>query len=111
SDDRIRDVVEAVQRSPLKDRTTIIVCSDHGFFPITREIRPNVLLKKLGLAPEGQPRLAASLAQGGGCGSSVLVDDPADRARTTANIRDALTGVEGVQAVFTADQFAQLGQP
>ncbi len=49
ADDRIRDVFEAAQRPPLAGNTTIFVCSDHGFFPINKEIRPNVLLRQMGL--------------------------------------------------------------
>ena len=53
SDDRIRDLVEAVEHSKFAGKTTIFVCSDHGFQPVRHNIHPNVLLRKLGLL-EGQ---------------------------------------------------------
>ncbi len=49
ADDRLRDIVEAVKLSPHRDKTTLVIASDHGFFPITKDIRPNVLLKQEGL--------------------------------------------------------------
>src|SRR4030095_12593725 len=31
------------------DRTSVVVVSDHGFLPVTREVRPNVRLRRRGL--------------------------------------------------------------
>src|SRR5688572_16396688 len=66
ADDRVRDIWEAVQESKWKDKTTIFVASDHGFFSVKKEIRPNVLLRKAGLLADGKKQ-AICLSQGGGC--------------------------------------------
>ncbi len=111
ADDRLRDLVEAIGRSPKKDHTTLFVCSDHGFFPIDKEIRPNVLLRQLGLiptAPEGK-KTAFCLNQGGAC--AVYVLDDGRRSEVIDQLRDQLAHVEGVEAVFGPEQFDKIGQP
>ncbi|MFG0335812.1 MAG: alkaline phosphatase family protein, partial [Maioricimonas sp. JB049] len=112
ADDRIRDLVEAARRSPYGDKTTFVIASDHGFFPIEQDIRPNVKLRQLGLvATEGNRvtgKQAWCVAQGGGCMVYVLDEDRRDE--IVGRLKKELGGVEGVQAVFTPDQFDQLGQ-
>src|SRR5207237_2125757 len=34
---------------PAPEETNVFVVSDHGFLPVSRELRPNVRLRKLGL--------------------------------------------------------------
>ncbi|NUQ62483.1 MAG: alkaline phosphatase family protein [Pirellulales bacterium] len=113
TDDRIRDLVEAVQRSPMAGKTTIFVCGDHGFLPIRKDIRPNVLLRQMGLIAlsdgKVEKQAAWCLSQGGAC--AVYVLDDARRQQIIGELRTALAKTEGVDAVFTPERFAQLGQP
>jgi predicted AlkP superfamily pyrophosphatase or phosphodiesterase len=113
SDDRVRDLVEAVAASPMAGRTTIFVCSDHGFLPVHHEIRPNVVLRQLGLIElaggKVGRRAAWSLSQGGAAALYVL--DDARRKEITEQLRGKLSGVDGIDAVLTPEQFARLGQP
>jgi len=101
ADDRLRDVVEAVKRSPMAERTTIIVTSDHGFFPIEREIRLNVLFKQAGLLGD-DVKAALSVANGGG--AMVYALDDAKRPEIVKQLREKIAGLEGVDAVFAADE-------
>jgi predicted AlkP superfamily pyrophosphatase or phosphodiesterase len=48
-DERLGEIVRAVEEGDLKDSTDIFVVSDHGFAPIERYLQPNVLLVKAGL--------------------------------------------------------------
>jgi predicted AlkP superfamily pyrophosphatase or phosphodiesterase len=48
-DARIGEVLAAVKEAGLGGSTDVFVVSDHGFLPVEREIRPNVLLAKAGL--------------------------------------------------------------
>ena len=107
ADDRIRDIVEAVEKSKFKDRTTIIVASDHGFFGVRKDIRPNVLLRKSGLVND-EKKMVFCLSQGGACGVYIL--DDARRADLTSQLKKELAAVEGVAAVFGEDRFGELGQ-
>lgn len=112
ADDRLRDLVDFVQASPLRDRTTFFICSDHGFFPIDKEIRPNVLLRQLGLRGEkaGQGKQAAfCLSQGGAC--AVYVLDRERHQQIVAQLADQLAHLEGVEQVFLPKDFGRLGQP
>ncbi|MBI1311709.1 sulfatase-like hydrolase/transferase [bacterium] len=107
-DDRIRDLVDAIEQSPLRERTTLIIASDHGFFPITRDILPNVLLKKRGLLGDGR-QTAICVPQGGGCAVYILDDER--RPDLIKQLRADFKAIEGMQAVFGPDQFAAIGQP
>src|SRR4051794_3992755 len=49
SDQRVRQVVDAVDAAGLRDKTTFVVTADHGFITYTKLIQPNVLLKQAGL--------------------------------------------------------------
>jgi len=113
SDDRIRDLIEAIDRSPMAGRTTLVVCGDHGFFPTQRDIRPNVRLSQLGLVKLAGNKVveqsAWCLSQGGGCGVYVL--DIARRNEIIAQLRAELPKLEGVKAVFGPERLASIGQP
>jgi predicted AlkP superfamily pyrophosphatase or phosphodiesterase len=47
NDHAIGDILEAVERSGLKDSTTVIVVGDHGFSTIHQVFRPNMLIKNV----------------------------------------------------------------
>ncbi len=48
-DARIEELLGAMREAGVEDSTDVFIVSDHGFLPIEREIRPNVLLVKAGL--------------------------------------------------------------
>ncbi|HWL09475.1 MAG TPA: ectonucleotide pyrophosphatase/phosphodiesterase [Planctomicrobium sp.] len=106
ADDRVRDIVEAVKNSPNGDRTTIIVASDHGFFPISKDIRVNVAFKELKQA-NGEPAVKC-VSQGGGCMVYILDEDR--KVPLQKLIKDRLPLIEGIEEVFTPDQFPKIGQ-
>ena len=109
ADTCVRSLVEAVRRSKNADRTTIVIASDHGFRPIEKDIRPNVLLKALN--PEGAPAdakpTARSVSQGGGC--MVYVLDAARKAELLPKIRDRFQKLEGVATVVEEADFSKYG--
>ncbi|MGE5193315.1 MAG: alkaline phosphatase family protein [Deltaproteobacteria bacterium] len=107
ADDRVRDIVEAAGQSPHRDKTTIIVASDHGFFPIEKDIRPNVLLKQEGLLSDDTKR-ALCVSQGGA--AMVYVLDAKERQEVADRLRKKFAAVEGIDAVLGPDEFAKVGQ-
>jgi predicted AlkP superfamily pyrophosphatase or phosphodiesterase len=113
ADDRLRDLVEAAQRSKFKDHTTFVVVSDHGFFPIEQDIRGNVLLKKLGLIEENEGKItgrrAWCVAQGGG--ALVYILDDERREEIAEQLAKEFAATEGVSAVIGPDRFSDIGQP
>lgn len=96
------------------DRTTVVVVSDHGFLPVTREIRPNVRLRRRGLLQlDGAGAVASAEARfvmNHGAGWVYALGD-GDRARLARDLRGELAALEGVSAVWTPDEYAALGLP
>lgn len=105
ADDRVRDLVEAVEHSPYRDKTTFVIASDHGFFPIEKDIKPHVLLKAEGLLDDKQ---VMCVAQGGAC--MVYILNPERRAEIASLLVPKFAAVEGVDAVLTPDKFGTIGQ-
>lgn len=105
ADDRVRDLVEAVEHSPYRDKTTFVIASDHGFFPIEQDIRPHVLLKAEGLLDDKQ---VMCVAQGGAC--MVYILNAERRAEIANQLAPKFAAIDGVDSVLTPDQFGKVGQ-
>jgi len=107
ADDRVRDVVEAIEAAGLKDRATVFVVSDHGFFGYTKTVLPNVAFRKAGLiAMDGEKiasRRATIVSQGGA--AFVYILDPSTRDQ----VRSILSGLEGVRSILEPKDFAAWG--
>lgn len=112
ADDRVRDLVEAISASPLAGKTTLFVVGDHGFFPVHYDIRPNVILRRMGLirgSGNAEKRAAWCMAEGGAC--AVYIVDRERREQIAKQLRAELGKLEGVEAVIETQDFAQIGQP
>jgi predicted AlkP superfamily pyrophosphatase or phosphodiesterase len=114
SDQRIAEIWSTLQKPALKDRSTLFVVSDHGFAPYEKFIRPNVLLKELGLVTTDDKdkvtdRKAWCVAQGGS--SFVYLLDEAKRAELTSQVKAKLAELEGVSAVIEPSGYGRLGLP
>lgn len=96
------------------DRTSVVVVSDHGFLPVTREIRPNVRLRHRGLlqldADDAVAHAEARFVMNHGAGWIYALGD-GDRTRLARDLRGELAALEGVSAVWTPDEYAALGLP
>jgi predicted AlkP superfamily pyrophosphatase or phosphodiesterase len=96
------------------DRTTVVVVSDHGFLPVTREIRPNVRLRRRGLLHLGEDgalaHAEARFVMNHGAGWVYAVGG-GDRARLARDLKSELATLEGVSAVWTPDEYASVGLP
>jgi predicted AlkP superfamily pyrophosphatase or phosphodiesterase len=112
-DERIRQFLASLPDGEVPERTSLVVLSDHGFFPVEREIRPNVRLRELGLlAADDAGRIVGGPARfvSNGGGGMVYLEhaDPRGLARELAT---ELARVEGVASVWTEDAFDSLGLP
>ena len=96
------------------DRTSVVVVSDHGFLPVSREVRPNVRLRRRGLLrldPAGEVGDAeARFVMNHGAGW-VYTAGAGDRDRLARDLRLELAGLEGVAGVWTPEAYAELGLP
>ena len=96
------------------ERTSVVVVSDHGFLPVSRDIRPNVRLRDRGLlrvGPDGAPAGGeARFVTNGGSGW-VYATGGGDRARLAHDLKTELASMEGVAGVWTPDEYASVGLP
>jgi predicted AlkP superfamily pyrophosphatase or phosphodiesterase len=95
----------------LDDRTVLFIVSDHGFLPVTQEIRPNVRLRQLGLL-----RLSGGQVVGGDArfvmnhGAGYLyARGEGDRERLLRDLAGELATLEGVSGVWSTQEYAGLG--
>jgi predicted AlkP superfamily pyrophosphatase or phosphodiesterase len=114
SDQRIAEIWQTLQEPPLAGKSALFVVSDHGFAPYEKFIRPNVMLKDLGLVIADRDnnvtrRRAWCVAQGGSAFIYAL-DDRA-RSRIADVLKVELAKLEGVAAVVGPAGFAKLGLP
>jgi predicted AlkP superfamily pyrophosphatase or phosphodiesterase len=91
--------------------TTVFVVSDHGFLPSTREIRPNVRLRRLGAlrrGPDGRMTGEARFVMNHGAGGLYgLAGGPG----AVADLAREIGSMEGVSGSWMADEYAALGLP
>jgi hypothetical protein len=102
-DSCVGHVVEAVRAAGMSDRTTVIVVSDHGFKPYTKEIHPAVALAAAGLS--GQ---VYAMPEGG---TAFIYFDKSQAAELAPKVIQALKGAEGIDRIIGPDGFAALGLP
>ncbi|MEW6305969.1 MAG: ectonucleotide pyrophosphatase/phosphodiesterase [Verrucomicrobiota bacterium] len=111
SDNRVREIVEAVEAAGLKERTAFFITADHGFITFTNQINPNVLLKNEGLLKIAGTKIAEQraycLSQGGG--AFIYVLDTANRDQIIASLKPKLAALEGVEEVVGPERFAEYG--
>src|SRR5688572_10041748 len=96
------------------DRTSVVVVSDHGFLPVTRDIRPNVRLRRRGLLRLGADgalaEAEARFVMNHGAGWIYALGG-GDHARLARDLKAELGALEGVSAVWTPDEYASVGLP
>ena len=109
SDNRVADLIRATEEAGIRDKTTFVITTDHGFVTFTKSINPNALLRKDGLvksvlgkslAPNSQ---VFAMAEGGA--SFVYVLDEANRDSILKQITPKLAKMEGVSGVVEAKDF------
>jgi len=112
-DAQVADIVRAVEQAGILDRTTFVIVSDHGFKRVKRLINPNVALAKAGLVQvtDGKATHADAwvVPEGGSAFGYVTVPD-ADQSKL-ARVKQALAGLEGIEAVVEPSEYAAFGLP
>lgn len=111
SDNRVADLVRAVEEAGLREKTTFVITADHGFITYHNMINPNVLLMREGLLKSMLGRGVAkeskvyAKSEGGAC--FVYVLDRANRDSILEAITPKLAGIEGVEMVIKSRDFAE----
>lgn len=104
ADTRVQQILDALAAAGMKERSTVIVVSDHGFKSVKRNIRPNAVLKKAGLGD-----LANVIPEGG---TAMLYTSKAGTdGAAIERLRAAFNGVEGIDRVVEPKDYGTLGLP
>lgn len=114
SDQRIAEIWQTLQQPPLAGKSALFVVSDHGFAPYEKFIRPNVVLKEMGLvatddAGKVTGRKAWCVPQGGS--AFVYVLDKSRSVEITAELKGKLAKLEGVSGVYGPEDYTRFGLP
>jgi predicted AlkP superfamily pyrophosphatase or phosphodiesterase len=106
ADRQIQRILEAVDRAGIRDSTTVLVVSDHGFKSYRHIISPNVLLRQNGLirAAGGEPECDAFALTEGGT-AYVYITNEAKRASTLPALTEQFRRLTGIDKVITAEEF------
>lgn len=108
TDALLGDLLATLEASPDWPRTILVVVSDHGFAPISQEIRLNALFATAGLVElddAGKPKTARVTAIGNGGSAMIYVKEASDRAAVERLVR----GQAGVARVLDRAGLAAVG--
>lgn len=107
-DDRVKQILDAIEKSGRASQTTVFIVSDHGFRSVQKEIRPNILLWEKGFVRASGG--SVWVIPDGGV-AMVYLPDPAQRIALLPQLRKLFQNLEGVDHVYDASEFASLGLP
>jgi predicted AlkP superfamily pyrophosphatase or phosphodiesterase len=112
-DTQVATIVRALEETGLARNTTLFIVSDHGFKTVKRQIRPNAAFLKAGLLTTEQNKVtqaqAYSIPEGGTALVYVTVPDPSGAIVKRA--KDALAGMEGIEAIVEPADYPRYGLP
>jgi predicted AlkP superfamily pyrophosphatase or phosphodiesterase len=113
ADRLLGDLVRAVDESGLRQKTTFIITTDHGFKKVVNFSYPNVVLKKAGLVRTAGPSVtqcdAYAMTQGGI--AFVYILDPARKTELLPQLKALFAAAEGVERVIDAREAHTMGLP
>ncbi len=104
-------IVAALDDAGIRQQTTLIVVSDHGFMSTPKAIRPNVMLRQAGLLTVDAGKLAEArvhVIPEGGIGL-VYCTHPGEAAADAEKFKEMFVGQEGVADVLLPNQYDQVG--
>lgn len=106
ADRQLQRILDAVDRAGIRDQTTLMVVSDHGFATYHRLIHPNAVLRRKDLLRSQQDCDGWVVAEGGT--AMVYVTREARRSEVLAAFREPL---EGVARTIAPEEYAKWGYP
>ncbi len=113
ADRLLGDLLAAIDRTGLREKTTVVVTTDHGFKKVTKFVRPNVALREAGLIRGLGPTVSSCdayvMPQGGM--AFAYVTDPARRDELLPRLREIFAATEGIAKVVDGEEGPSLGMP
>ncbi len=112
ADARVGDLLRALERARMLDRTTILVVADHGFKQVTHNIKPNALLRREGLlrAAGGEIHCDAYVVPEGGT-AMVYVTAAGDKAPLARKLKEIFSRLEAIAGIFEPKDYEAMGFP
>jgi predicted AlkP superfamily pyrophosphatase or phosphodiesterase len=112
ADRQVQRVLDALERAGIRERTTVLVVSDHGFKTYQHVIRANALLREKGLLRDegGQVDCDAWVVAEGGT-AMVYVTRESKREATLKVLKEAFANVPGIAKVILPADYAAYGYP
>lgn len=116
ADRQLARLVAAAKKAGIWAHTALVVVSDHGFLPITKRVRPGVLLREKGLVKlDSSDRVTESKAYvlASGSHAYVYLRDPQDQATREA-LREIFVPLagrpgSGIGRVYTQEEIRRRG--
>lgn len=113
TDRLVGDLVQSVEQAGLRDQTTFVISTDHGFKKVTQYVYPNVALKLAGHARSFGNSVTqcevAAMTQGGL--AFIYITDPARKAELLPKLKELFAKTEGVERVIDGQEGPTLGMP
>jgi predicted AlkP superfamily pyrophosphatase or phosphodiesterase len=103
-DQYVGQLLQAIDTSGLRDKTTVIVTTDHGFKKVSKYVYPNVALKQAGLLKPSGATVAqcdAFVGTQGGIGF-VYLTNPERKAELKPKLKELFAKMEGIGEVLDA---------
>jgi predicted AlkP superfamily pyrophosphatase or phosphodiesterase len=109
ADRQVERILAAIDRAGIRDTTTVLVVSDHGFKGYKKVIHPNAILREKGLLKDAADCDAWTISEGGT--AMIYVTREARRAETMKAMQEAFRTVPGVSKVIPPEEFEKNGYP
>lgn len=113
ADRLVGDLLQTIEETGLRSRTTVVVVSDHGHKTVSKVIYPNVAFRKAGYLKAAGAKVtqcdAAAVAQGGL--AMVYITDPAKKAELLPKLKQLLAATEGIAHVHEGSEGPAFGMP
>ena len=111
-DAKVKQILDVLQRTGRSRNATVIIVSDHGFRTTKHKIHPNVLLRDRRFLSGASSQLKGdAFVQAEGGTAMVYVTNPDRRAELLPELRRLFTGAEGIDHIYGAEDFPELGLP
>ncbi len=113
ADRLVGEMLRSIDASGRRDKTTVIIVSDHGFKKVNQYVYPNVVLKKAGYLKAAGAHVTTCDAYAGTQGGMafVYITHPARREEMLPSLMELFRRSEGIDRVIDGNEGPSLDMP